>query len=316
MRISYKERLIIEQEVSAGRGVREIARLLSRNHSVISRELLPDKDQGQLPYSARRAQMRSERRARITNKRKLDKNQILRDFVVEKLSLDWSPEQIVGRLRVNPPKKLAGINLVPETIYQFVYSLERDNNGNLLYHHLRRAQPKRIRHYARKQSKLRIPERISIHKRPKLTGLGHWETDSVLCKGRQALSVQFEKKTKLVRIHKLANHTSEETRLAIQDTLETLPKELKQTMTFDNGTENYQHNQLGIKTYFCDPYCAYQKGGVENTNGLIRQYLKKKTDLSQITGRQIRDIQERINNRPRKGLNYQTPNEILQQVVR
>jgi IS30 family transposase len=316
MRISYKERLIIEQEVSVGRGVREIARLLGRNHSVISRELEPDKDQGQLPYSAKRAQLRSERRARITNKRKLDKNQFLRDFVVEKLSLDWSPEQIVGRLKINPPKKLAGTSLVPETIYQFVYSLERGEDGKLLYHHLRRSQPKRIRHYARKQSKLRIPERVSIHKRPTLTGLGHWETDSIICKGRQVLSVQFEKVTKLVRIHKLANHGAEETRLAIQDTLETLPSELKQTMTFDNGTENYQHNQLSIKTYFCDPYCAYQKGGVENTNGLIRQYFKKKTDLNQITGKQIHDIQERINNRPRKSLNYQTPNEILRQVVR
>lgn len=309
--LTSDERRLIEVGLSNGLSRREIARRIGRHHSVVEREFNRNQDQGFLPYNARRAGLRAEGRAKHGRKRKLDKSQALREFVVEKLAEDWSPEQIVGRLNTQPPKQLVGMRIVPETIYQFVYSLERGTDGKLLYHHLRRSQPKRIRRYGRKQNKIRIPERVSIHRRPALTGVGHWETDSVLCKARQSISVQFEKATKLVRIHRLANHTAEETRLAIADTLEMLPRELKQTMTFDNGTENYQHNQLGIKTYFCDPYSAWQKGGVENTNGLIRQYLKKKTDLNTVTNKEIFQIQEKLNNRPRKALKYQTPNEIV-----
>lgn len=313
MRLSYKERLIIETEVKAGRGVREIARLLGRNHSVISRELKPDKDQNFLPYAAKRAELRCERKARHGRRRKLDKDQLLRTFVVSKLTLDWSPEQIVGRLRESPPRNLRNISIAVETIYQFVYALERGEDGRLLYHHLRRAQPKRIRHYSRKQAARKIPDRVSIHRRPALVGYGHWETDTVFGRAHQPISVQYEKKSQLVRLHKLANQTAVENREAIQDTLESLPRKWRQTMTFDNGTENYEHNKLGLKTYFCDRYSAWQKGGVENMNRLIRQYIPKKSDLDKLTPRQIHDIQERINNRPRKGLKYLTPNEILAQ---
>ena len=313
MRLSYKERLIIESEVSAGCGVRDIARLLGRNHSVISRELTPDKDQGKLPYSAKRAEMRCERKARHGRKRKLDKDRVLREFVVSRLTDDWSPEQVVGRLRKSPPKELERISISVETIYQFVYALERGEDGRLLYHHLRRAQPKRVRHYSRKQAKRKIPERVSIHQRPTLNGYGHWESDTVFGRKHQPISVQYEKKSQLVRLHKLANQSVLENREAIQDTLELLPKEWKQTMTFDNGTENYEHKLLGIPTYFCDPYSAWQKGGVENINKLIRQYIPKRADLNQYTDRQIHEIQERLNNRPRKKLQYQTPNEILAQ---
>ncbi len=269
-------------------------------------------DQGFLPYNARRAQLRAEREARKTNKRKLDKNQLLREFVAEKLTLDWSPEQIVGRLRELPPKELRKTNISVETIYQFVYSLERGTDGKLLYHHLRRAQPKRIRQYSRKQAARKIPERVSIHQRPSLVGYGHWESDTVFGRKHQPLSVQYEKKSQLVRLHKLANQTAVANREAIQDSLDLLPASWAQTMTFDNGAENYEHNKLNLKTYFCDPYSAWQKGGVENMNKLIRQYIPKKTDLNQISDKHIHAVQERLNNRPRKGLRYRTPNEILQ----
>lgn len=313
MRISFKERLVIEQELATGRGVREIARMLGRNHSVISRELKPDKDQNYLPYSGRRAELRAERKAKHGRKRKLDKDQKLRQFVVAGLSQDWSPEQIVGRLRELPPRELKDISITVETIYQFVYALERGEDGRLLYHHLRRSQPKRVRRYSRKQAKLKIPDRVSIHHRPTLTGYGHWETDTLFGQKHQPVSVQYEKKSQLVRLHKLVNQSAQENKAAIQDTLELLPSNWQQSMTFDNGTENYQHNQLGLKTYFCDPYCAWQKGGVENMNKLIRQYIPKRVDLKKYTPRQIQAIQERLNNRPRKGLKYQTPNEILAQ---
>lgn len=313
LKLLFAERLVIEREVRLGCPVGKIAELLGRNHSVISRELKPDKDQGLLPYSARRAQLRADRLARHGRRKKLEKNPHLRAYVVDKLTDDWSPEQIVGRLTENPPKKLIGQHICLETIYQFVYSLARDEKGGLLYTHLRRAKPKRIRRYSRKSQAKKIPERISIHDRPTLTGYGHWESDTVFGKQNQPVSVQYEKKSQLVRLHKLANQSSKENREAIEDTLESLPISWRQTMTFDNGTENYQHNQLPLKTYFCDPYSAWQKGGVENANQLLRQYIPKRADLNHYTPKNIHDIQEKLNNRPRKGLKYKTPNEILAQ---
>lgn len=313
MKLLFKERLVIEKEIAIGRGVREIARILGRNHSVVSRELTPDKDQGQLPYSARRAEMRAERKIRHGRKRKLDKDNQLKDFVAEHLTKDWSPEQIAGRISEQPPTHLVGRSITFETIYQFVYSPERGLDGKLLYHHLRCGQPQRVRRYNRKPSKLKIPERVSIHQRPELTGHGHWETDTLFGRQNQPASVQYEKKSQLVRIHKLVNQTARETREAIEYSLATVPGHWRQSVTFDNGTENYEHRELGIPTFFCDPYSAWQKGGVENMNKLIRQYIPKKADLNQYTDRDIHDIQERLNNRPRKGLNYRTPNEILTQ---
>lgn len=306
MKLSYRDRLVIEQEIRLGRSQRQIAALLGRNHSVISRELAPCKDQGFLPYSARRAELRAERLAKKTNKRKLDKDEKLRQFVVKKLSQDWSPEQIAGYLR---ERQRVGVCM--ETIYQFVYTGEWALDGKLLYRHLRQAKAQRVRHYSRKPRKTNIPNRISIHDRPKLVGFGHWESDTVFGRKSQPVSVQYEKKSQLVRLHKLSNQTAEANREAIEDTLDLLPESWSQTMTFDNGTENYQHSQLNLKTYFCDPYCAWQKGGVENINKLIRQYIPKKADLTKYTAKDIYAIQERLNNRPRKGLQYRTPNEIL-----
>ncbi len=311
MQLTYEERKRIEVALEKGLSRREVARRLGRHHSVVEREFNRNQDQGFLPYNARRAQLRAEREAKKTNKRKLDKHQLLKDYVTSKLTLDWSPEQIVGRLKELPPKELKGVDISVETIYQFVYSLERGSDGKLLYHHLRRAQPKRIRRYSRKPSTDKIPDRISIHQRPERVGYGHWESDTIFGRKHQPASVQYEHKSRLVRLRKLANQTAAENREAIEASLETVPVSWRQTMTFDNGKENHEHNQLPLKTYFCDPYAPYQKGGVENMNGLLRQYIPKKADLNQYSPKQIYDIQERLNNRPRKGLRYRTPNEIL-----
>lgn len=300
---------MIERELASGRGVREIARLLGRNHSVISRELQPDRDQGLLPYSAKRAQLRAERLAGHGRKRKLDKDRELRTFVVEKLTDDWSPEQIAGYLRERKDSQLS-----VETIYQFVYSGERALDSKLLYRHLRRAQPKRVRRYNRRTSKTLIPDRISIHQRPVLSGYGHWESDTIFARRNQPASVQHEKTSGLILVTKLTSLKAEETAQTIAARLAELPAGWQKTVTFDNGTENTRHtelNKLGIQTFFCDPYKPYQKGAVENTNGLLRQYIPKKANLSNYTDQQIYRIQEKLNNRPRKRLEYKTPNEIL-----
>lgn len=131
--------------------------------------------------------------------------------------------------------------------------------------------------------------------------------------------MQSERKSKLIRMHKMLNKSAEETKNALIKTAESLPKELFLTVTFDNGTENAKHTEIkkeyAVQTYFCDAFASWQKGGVENANKLIRHYLPLKTDMNQLTDRDIYLIQEKLNNRPRRCLGYRTPNEVINKVV-
>lgn len=316
--LTFYERQQIELLLKTGLSKRDIAKRLCRNHSVIIRET--NRNVGDyFPYDARTAQEAANRRSKKTNKRKLDKDKILYEYVVDRLKDDWSPEQIAGRLKERPPRELLGKYISHEQIYQYIYNGDRDSYGELLYKYLRSAKPTRQKRYTRKSRKLTISDRTSIHERPEEINLktkyGHWESDSVICKGHHGISVQYERKSMLTRIHKLPNLKAESTEQAIIQTIDSLPLYLVKTITFDNGTENVNHTKLKenfpIQTYFCDPYSSWQKGGVENTNGLIRQYLPRKTELDKITDEDINTIEELLNNRPRKSLDYLTPNEII-----
>lgn len=166
-----------------------------------------------------------------------------------------------------------------------------------------------------------IPNRISIHERPTIVAgrgrYGDWESD--LMEGNRGsktvLSVQKELRSQHVFLKKLKDKSSDETKKDINRKLKPLPKSVRRTMTFDNGRENAQHmklvKKLGIKTYFCDPYSSWQKGSVENIIGLIRQYIPKGTDLSTISDKRIQEIEDKLNNRPRKCLGYKTPHQVL-----
>ncbi len=159
-----------------GFSIRKISRLINRDHSVISREVRRNKGM-YLKYSAQSAQTIAKRHARNTNKRKLDKHKPLKDYVVSKLKLDWSPEQISGRLKHHPPSSLVSQYICPETIYQYIYEVDAH-----LYHLLRRKHYNRLKQYSRKsQKKINIPDRVSIHKRDVMVNLrqryGDWETD-------------------------------------------------------------------------------------------------------------------------------------------
>lgn len=167
-----------------------------------------------------------------------------------------------------------------------------------------------------------ITERISIKERPLMINgrerYGDWESDSMIfSQQRSILSVQFERKSKLIRIRKLPNKTAEETKYALINTAESVPTHLFKSITFDNGGEGALHHEIkkdyDIETYFCDPYCSWQKGGVENSNKLLRQYLPRSIRLENLTDRDIYEIQEKLNNRPRKSLNYSTPNEVFKE---
>lgn len=244
-------------------------------------------------------------------------NRKLREYVVAKLREDFSPDQISGRLKNKCPSELKGITVSHESIYQYIY--EGEGRFEYLYPHLRTKRHKRQRRFSRKKRpKTSIPERISIHFRPKEVNakkrVGDWETDSLIfSKQKEILSAQYERKSMLCRIHKLPDKTAKKTENAIADSIESLPKEMWKTITRDNGTENAKHLEtlkiFNVQSYYCDPYCSWQKGGTENLNKLIRQYLPKNTNMAMVTDEDIYSIQEKLNNRPRKSLSYLTPNE-------
>jgi IS30 family transposase len=311
----YGERQIIETGLIEKKSFRKIGKILNRNHTDIAREA--KRNAGKfLPYSADRAQICADKRLLNKKTKILETNISLKKYVVDSLRRLDSPEQIAGRLRERSTKLLEKIS--HETIYKFIYA----EKG--LHQYLRTARQKRRKRGQRK-SRNHILERVSIHERSSEVAAksryGDWETDTVESgrNGESGLSVQYERKSQLCRIHKIPNKKSVETNEAIMKTIDSLPLHLFATLTLDNGTEGARHmeirDEFGIETYFCDPYCSWQKGGVENLNKLIRQFFPKKTDFSKISEEEIYAAQENLNNRPRKGLDYRTPNEVLIEVT-
>jgi IS30 family transposase len=313
-KLTYYDRQQIAFWHRIGYNAKRIAERIGKDRTVVWRELKRNRSPF-FPYDADNAHYFSQRRAKRTNKPKLEKDIALRDYIVGCLRLGWSPEQISGRLKNHPPCKLKGRKISYEAIYQYIYDKEP-----WLYHKLRRAHPDRYRKFHRKKRPVSIPDRTPIALRDDAINsrqeIGHFESDSMIGKGhRHGLSVQFERAIQYVLIGRIENFTAEETKDAITMAIESLPDKFVKSITFDNGRENTQHidikNDYNIQTFFCDPYKAWQKGGVENVIGLIRQYLPKGTKLADITDIRVAQIQELLNSRPRKKLDYKTPDELL-----
>lgn len=320
--LTRHEREKIEYYLRLKRGIREIGRRLRRDHSVISRESRRNKG-GRVRYSAGAATAIEERRRRRRKGRKLEKDPRLHDHVVRELRRGRSPDVIAGCMKLLPVPGLGGRAVSHESIYRYIYDGEGRNEG--LYHLLLHHRPRRQKRGTRKRQKSRIPGRISIHARPEevttRSSFGHWESDTVIySRQRAVLSVQIERASRLLRFHRAPDKTAESTEHAIRKTVESMPTGAFRTMTFDNGTEGARHavirDEYGIRTYFCDAYASWQKGAVENVNRIIRRYLPKTKDLSVLSDREIHDIQETINDTPRKCLGYRTPNVIAAQYLR
>ena len=311
--LTFNDRKIIEKLLKQNLSYRSIGRTIGRSHTTVSDEIRLNS--GQLGYSADRAQYYHEKRQlNKGNKKKLEINYRLLEYIIEQLKEDWSPEEISGRLKEFPNKDVGYV--CHETIYEYIYSIEGIRLR--LYLLLRRYKPKRTKWHSRNKRGIKIKERVSIHKRSSVINerseLGHWETDSMIFSQQKGiLSVQVERKSRLVRIHKCLNKTAEQTLEAIINTADSIPLKYFLSVTYDNGTEGAKHMELrkmfGIETYFCDPYCSWQKGLVENTNMFIRQYLPKNAPIDSMADERIYEIQEKLNSRPRKCLGYKTPNE-------
>ncbi|MEK6755839.1 MAG: IS30 family transposase [Bacteroidota bacterium] len=310
----------MEIRLKAHVSLRDIGRVLHRNHGVISREVVRNSGKDGV-YSAVLAQEKAEDRRRRNRDRrcKIDEDPVLKSHVLKELRRGLKPHVIAGVMKYHPEMFMAGRYVCHETIFQWIYAGKgrfEDVYKYLVFQQRRR----RKRRVGRRWKKVCIPERTSIHARPEGINerkeYGHWETDSmVFSRQKPRLSVQYERKAKYVMIHRLSDGTAKETEEALMKSILSFPTPLWKTITFDNGREGVNHGSLrrtfNLETYFCDPYASYQKGGVEQANGIIRRFLPRDTDMSQITDQHIYAIQETINNTPRRSLCYKTPKEVV-----
>ena len=290
--------------------IREIATHLNRSPSTISRELRRNADRGSSnTYLPHQAQAKSDLRWKQSHRRPRLKSSFLRNYVRRNIMRGWSPEQIAGRLRHDGH----AVTISHEAIYQWIYLEARD-----LIPRLAKSHRKRLPRRYGKHSRFRIPNRVFITERPEHIRTreqpGHWEVDTAFSpRGTAALAVVVERKTRYLRIKNIPNKTAVAFREALAHALHRYPSHMRMTITYDNGPENTCHSwvdrSLGTKSYFCAPYRSWEKGTVENSIGLIRRYFPKGTDFSKVTKKQIKSIEWRLNNRPRKCLNYQTPAE-------
>lgn len=292
--------------------LRAIARKLKRSDSTIRDEL--KRNCFGEHYVAVHAQAKAQTRVGKARKRHPLKNSSVYSYVLKKLRYGWSPEQISGRLKLKKPNNPYW-QIHHETIYRFIYDPE--NKEKALWEYLPRKQKKRRKKYGRKAQKIRIPDRVSIHDRPiEIEGrlvFGHWEGDSVESKAHKGgMHTEIERKTRFTMATFLKTLEAEETARVASQMYRDLPEQAKQSTTLDNGKEFAKHKKIGIPTYFCDPYSSWQRGTNENTNGLIRRYLPKKTDFSKVTQNELDDIIWEINNRPRKCLGFYTPQEMFE----
>ena len=310
-RLTEEERDRIAVLRAKGISIREIGRLLDREHSSILREIRRNRfGEG---YNAIHAQHVAEERKSKAGKRYPLKGKRTYAYVLEKLKEGWSPEQIAGRLQFEIGERV----ICHETIYRFIYTkaLKEDR----LWEYLPRKQKHRKKQHGRKAQRSRIPQRVSIHERPEKINnrseLGHWEGDTVEGRNhKDGIHTEVERVSRYLMAMKVSAITSEETITVQRDMFSHLPEVLRRSTTLDNGKENHLHMQLealSMTTYFADPYSSWQRGTNENTNGLIRRYLPKKTVLTKLTQEDLDDIVWEINNRPRKVLQYRKPIEVL-----
>jgi IS30 family transposase len=318
-RITKAGRVLIAQWKNQGYSNKRIANLLGRSVSSIGREIKRNSFQGKESrfYEPLHAQGRTEaRKKRAWEAKHPLKNVKVYAYTLEKLRQGWSPEQIAGRLRYDHPKDKSWW-ICHETIYRFVYHPK--NKDQAWWEYLRRKQKKRRKQRGRKAHRVGIPDRVSIHQRPRVVDrrkqIGHWEGDSLVGKGRiSGLHTEYERVASFTRLEKLNRINADETLRAQKKIFGPLPKSLRRSTTLDNGSEMVKHTQLrkmGIKTYFADPYSAWQRGGNENANMWIRYYFSKGTDFSKIPEEELKDVEWELNNRPRKRLGFKTPMEVF-----
>jgi len=326
--LCLEDRLRIADLHLAGTGVRGIAREVGRSASTVSRELHRNGPEpgprGRRKYAPYAAQKRAELRGRRPKTSKFDDLE-LASLVQAKLCVKWSPEQIRDHLAAAFPDRTE-MQVCPETIYQALYVQGRGHLRADLHQHLRTGRAmRRPRRSTAAKSSGKIPDMILISERPAEVAdravPGHWEGDLVLGSNcRSAIATLVERQTRFtILIHLPEDHGAIAVRDGLLAAIKTLPAHLAKSLTWDQGTELAQHRQITMATkmaiYFCDPHSPWQRGSNENTNGLLRQYFPKGTDLSVHSPQRLLEVATELNDRPRKTLGGITPAQAMERLL-
>lgn len=301
---------------------KEIARRVGKDPSTINREVRKGLD-GRGIYHAWIAQTAYEaNRKHCKQIPKLDNpaNHRLRSAIVACIQQGWDPAQTAGRLHDDPVWRDLPAVVCAETIYHWIYT-SAFAIGEKLYQYLRYGKKKRTKHTGRSAHRSKIPNRVSIHKRPEVVDtkgrLGDWEGDSVLYSYKHAINTVNERVSSLVAFTKLTRKTALQTAEAV---ITRLSQFVAYTITFDNGTEFTAHGliteALGVNVYFADPYSSWQRGANENSNRQLRAYLPKRSDIRSLTQKELDNIAWELNNKPRKRLMWHTPQEVYDWCLR
>jgi transposase, IS30 family len=323
-RLSAQERERISRWLVRKKSMRWIAGKLGRSPSTISREIGAG-SRNRWTYRATIAEKRSLRNARKRKrgKFKLALNASLRHYVHAKLRLHWSPEQIVQSLMSEYPGSKT-MRVSSEAIYAYLFVLPRGRLKDELLSCLRRKHRRRHRRKLQAESPRQIEDMLSIEERPQevanRTIPGHWEGDLLIGKNRQsAIGTLVERTTRTVILVRLKNKTAGEVRKAFARAAKRLPKEMRLSLTYDQGREMAQHRLFTqatrMKVYFAHPASPWERGTNENTNGLIRDFWPKGTDFNNLSSYQIKRVQHLLNGRPRKTLNWLTPYEAFKSLA-
>jgi IS30 family transposase len=303
-KLKLVDRLNIKILLDSRHSLRAIARSMCRSPNTISYEV--EVNGGILGYNPHNAHQYATTRKKDskTQWKKIDENKVLKEFMIEKLTLHWNPDEIAGYMK----RKKMKMYISKNSIYRWLYSPRGQAYCHLLYSH-RYTKKKRVK----KTERVMIPHRVSIHDRSlkidNRRSFGHWEYDTIVsrkgCSG--GLSVGCERKGRFVVATLVESMSTCEHMEAIHTHM-SMYKTL--SITFDNGIENKQHKILGIPTFFCDTYNSGQKGGVENANKMIRRYFPKGTNFRKISQKAVDRAVFEINNKPRKILGYKTALEV------
>jgi len=307
--LNQAQRYQIEILKKAGKNQKEIAALLGVSESTISMEL--KRNQGKKGYRPKQAQIKADNRKKQAAKA-LKMTPYLILLIEARIRLDWSPVQVSGQLEDE-----LGILISHERIYQHIWTDKLD--GGTLYTHLRQCHKQRKKKYGSKDKRGQIRNRVSIDERPAIvaekTRIGDWEIDTVIGQNHQgALVTIVDRVSKFTLIKKVDSKHAEVVTAATISLLQPyLDKTL--TITADNGKEFAGHEtikeQLGANVYFAHPYCSWERGLNENTNGLIRQYFTKGSSFENITDGEVEAVMNRLKHRPRKTLKFKTPHTVF-----
>jgi len=310
---SLEERCTLSRLSQSRKTIRQIAAAMDRAPSTIMRELRRNTGTqvGYEPaYAEQQAKSRRWRGSRLLRKPELQQE------VLQGLGQGWSPAQVAGRMK----KEQRATVISYESIYRFIDSQIRRTQDYSWRHYLPRGKSKRGWRGHRGGSPVdHIQDRVAIDRRPayihKRRQPGHWEADLMLfAKYGQAVLVTHERRSRLLLVSRQPNKAAEPVAKKLTDLFGSLPKLLRRTITFDNGTEfayHYRLHKLSMRTFFCDPHAPWQKGGIENAIGRMRRGLSRKTDLATLSDDRLLGLVRSYNHTPRKCLNYKTPAEVF-----